>query len=225
METWVIVILVFLGVGLIGLAIFQLVRYFERVRREGLERFATELSLDFFPDEQSDLMQRLQAFKLFNAGHSRKMVNVIVGRTEVVNIAIFDYRYITGSGKHQHVHNQTVVAMESDELDIPSFTLRPESLFDWFGSVLGFQDIDFEEHPQFSKMFVLKGENEQVIRKFFDAELLDFFAEKKGITFEAIPGRFIYFRGGRKTNVESMRDYLEEGYSVYAAFLARKARG
>lgn len=224
MEQFIIMIVVIGGV--LGIVIFSIIiaKKREQARREALEKFAADLSLDFHPMGHETLASRINAFKLFNSGHGRHMSNVILGETELVNVAIFDYRYTTGSGKHQHTHRQTVVAMESPELEIPSFTLRPEMLFDWFGSIMGFQDIDFDDHPQFSKMFVLKGDNEEAIRRFFDSELLDFFASRKGIAFEGAPGKFIYFKGGKTTRPEDMREYLEEGYSVYSAFVARLKR-
>ena len=224
MEDWVIAIIVFGGIVLLVGGIIVLGKHFEKIRREALEKFASELSLDFYPSGHDELHSILQSFKLFNKGHSRKMTNVIMGETEIVNVAMFDYSYTTGSGKHQSTASQTIVAMESKDLGIPSFTMRPEHLFDWVGSALGFQDIDFDDHPNFSKTFVLKGEEETTVREFFDNELLDFFAEKKGITFEGSPGRFIYFKGGRKTKIEDMRAYLEEGYSVYSAFMQRLSR-
>ncbi|MEC9094586.1 MAG: hypothetical protein VX438_17890 [Planctomycetota bacterium] len=224
MDDWMIGLLVIGGmVSFIGGIIYLGIRL-EKVRREKLEKFASELSLDFHPTGLEELQSLLQEFKLFNLGRSRKMTNVILGETEIIKVAIFDYSYTTGSGKEQSTANQTVVAMESNELNIPSFTMRPEHLFDWVGSAFGFQDIDFDDHPQFSKLFVLKATDESSVRDFFDQELLDFFTERKGITFEGIPGRFIYFKAGRRTKVEDMKSYLEEGYSVYSAFMARLAR-
>ena len=102
--------------------------------------------------------------------------------------------------------------------------MRPENIFDIVGSALGFQDIDFEDHPQFSKTFVLKGNDEPAIREFFDNQLLDFFAGRQGICFECSPGLLIYFRGGKKSKVEELRGFLSEGYSVYAAFVERLSR-
>lgn len=225
MEIWTFIILGIIGFLGVALLIHFVTQHYEKVRREALENFAQELSLDFHPLGHPPLLEKIQDFKLFNSGHSRKMTNLILGETDVLNVAIFDYRYTTGSGKNQQTHYQTVVAMEAPDLQIPSFTLRPESLFDWFGSVLGLQDIDFDDHPEFSNAFVLKSENETAVRNFFDRELLDFFAERKGITFEGGPGKFIYFKGGKTTKPEEMRSYLEEGYSVYSAFVARMNRG
>jgi hypothetical protein len=224
MEVALIVVPIVLGVVGLIVAIVVLSAHFEKKRSQAMSAVADELGLAFFQGEHSELLEKLQRFNLFTTGHSRKMRNVILGETEVASIAIFDYRYTTGGGKNQQTHVQTVVAMESEALQIPSFTMRPESFFDIVGSALGFQDIDFDDHPQFSKSFVLKGNDEDAIRQFFDAQLLDFFAGRQGICFEGSPGMFIYFRGGRQKKAAELRDYLGEGYSVYAAFTDRLSR-
>lgn len=222
MEMFFIVLGILAVVGLVvGIILF--VRHLEQKRTEAIGEFANGLGLEFSPIQDEVLLSELKIFKLFNSGHSRKMKNVIKGVTDIATIAIFDYQYTTGGGKNQQTHSHTIVAMKSDDLNMPSFTLRPESFFDWFGSVIGFQDIDFDEHPEFSKSFVLKGENEPAIREFFDMNLLNFFAEKKGVTFEGVPGTFIYLHSGRK-KPEELSDYLKEGYSVYAAFVERLSR-
>lgn len=215
----------FIGVGLVIFVVVILVsRHMAKKRTEAIEVFATEIGLAFSATSDGSIESRLGAFQLLNSGRNRVLRNAIVGETEVARIALFDYQYTTGSGKHQHTHHQTIVAMESDQLEIPSFSLRPENFFDWFGSMMGFQDIDFEEHAEFSKMFVLQGEDEQAIRDFFDIPLLDFFAQHPGIGFECKPGKFIYFRGGKTAKVDSLKEFLAEGYQVYSAFIERLKR-
>jgi hypothetical protein len=166
----------------------------------------------------------MQVFSLFNKGHSRKMKNVMKAKTEVANLAIFDYRYTTGGGKSSQTHLHTVFAMESDSLNLPRFTLRPEGLFDKIGAAIGFQDIDFDDHPEFSDSFVLTGENEQAIRRFFDMEMLESLAQRKGIYVESVPGLLIYLRGGRK-KPEQIQDFMDEANAVCSAFAKRLLRG
>ncbi len=218
-----------IGGILVGIVVFiagiiAIVIYLDKKRREALGGFAEEMGLDFQPKGDAEMQSQFSRFGLFNSGHSKKIKNVIRGETDVATITMFDYQYTVGHGKHQHTHKQTVVTMESNDLQIPSFTMRPEGLFDKLGGILGFQDIDFEEHPEFSKMFVLKGENEVAIREFFDLPLLDFFASRKGIAFECQPGIFIYYRGGRTAKVPALKDFLNEGYTVYSTFLERLER-
>ncbi|MCB9938629.1 MAG: hypothetical protein H6823_10335 [Planctomycetaceae bacterium] len=223
MTAVLIVAFCILGSGLvIGLIVWAVQA--EKKRVAGMRDFADGLGLEFFESGQNELLTRLGRFQLFNSGRGRVMRNLILGKTEIASIAIFDYRYTTGSGKNQSTHNQTVVSMESDSLDIPDFTMRPENVFDRVGSALGFQDIDFDDHPEFSKSFVLKGPDEAAIREFFDSTILDFFAAKKGICFEATKGMFIYYRAAKPQSADGLRNYLEEGYSTYQAFVERLSR-
>ena len=101
--------------------------------------------------------------------------------------------------------------------------MRPENLFDKIGAAIGFEDIDFDDHPEFSKAFILKGKNEEAIRHFFDAEMLELFTERQGIYVESAPGVFIYLKGGRK-KPEQIREFMNDGYAVYAAFAERMSR-
>ena len=54
---------------------------------------------------------------------------------------------------------------------VPRFALTREGLLHRVGAALGFQDIDFDEDPEFSKRFVLKGDDEHAIREIFADDL------------------------------------------------------
>ncbi|MBI2478872.1 MAG: hypothetical protein HYV60_09625 [Planctomycetia bacterium] len=219
-----IVAAIFVAVGGLLLGVIVWAMRAEKKRVAAMREFAEGLGLEFFDSGHDELFTRLARFQLFNSGRSRIIKNVILGQTDIASIAIFDYRYITGSGKSQATHAQTVVAMESESLHLPSFTMRPENLLDRVGSALGFQDIDFDQHPQFSKMFVLKGADEGAIREFFDTKILDFFAGRPGICFEGANEMFIYYRTGKHQPATELRKCLEEGYSTYQAFVDRASR-
>jgi hypothetical protein len=92
-----------------------------------------------------------------------------------VKAAVFDYIYVTGSGKSQQTHYQTVVYLEPVNLALPMFSLRPETLFHRMLSAFGYQDIDFGQRPEFSKQYILRGQNELAIRQTFNDRVLSFF--------------------------------------------------
>lgn len=188
----------------------------EKKRKEALGVAADEFGLSFLPDGDGALESRLGSFSLFGQGRKRKLTNLIKGDTDEVEIALFDYQYTTGSGKHQHTHKQSVAALHSTELQCPHFTMRPEGMFDKIGSAIGFQDIDFDSHPEFSKMFVLKGEEAQV-RSFFVPSVLEFFEQHKGISVEARPGALIFYRSGKRVKPEQLKDLLSDAYQVFGA--------
>ena len=98
-------------------------------------------------------------------------------------------------------------------------------MLDAIGGMIGLQDIDFEQHPGFSKAFVLKSSDEMVTREFFDETLLDLFASKPDMTFETLPTGFIVFRRWKTRRPEELQDLLEEGYTLFQALRDRVARG
>ena len=193
----------------------------EKKRKEALEKTAEELGLVFQPDNE-ELQHRFSHFKLFNSGRKRTLYNVITGDSGEVRISIFDYKYTTGSGKHQQTQKQTVAAIQSSELmGQPSFRMRPEGFFDKVGSAMGFQDIDFDSHPTFSKLFVLQGENEEAIREFFTPALLEFFETKQGYCVEASEDAMFFYRPRRKINPDQIKELLGETYEVFGHMVDR----
>ena len=202
-------------IGVILLRV-RIVKRREKERSLILNALATEIGLEFLPAQDDELLAKMQVFSLFNKGHTREMKHVMKTKTDNVKMTLFDYAYTTASGEHHSRHTQTVVAFEHESLSLPKFTLSTEGLLNKIGAAIGFQDIDFDEHSEFSKSFVLKGEDEPAIRNFFDRDKLEFFAQRKKSYIETAHSFFIYTRGGRK-KPEQIRAFLKDGYSVYTA--------
>jgi hypothetical protein len=214
-----IAIPVILGVLLLIGGLIWWTFHLAKKRREGFMEVADSMGLTFHPEGSHELLSKLGDFKLFNQGRARKMKNLIQGDSGEVSIAIFDYQYTTGSGKQTRTHNQTIVALQSSQLNPPDFTMRPEGFFDKIGSALGFQDIDFESHPAFSKSFVLQSSNEPAIRQYFTPSLLEFFESKPGISVEAQFGKMFFYRSGRCIKPAQAKDHLAQAYEVFGVMV------
>lgn len=209
-------------VSVVGL-LFFVSYWIETKRTEALRETAESLGLQFFPEGDMTVQTTLGRLRLFDQGRRRKFRNMMTGRANDVEIAIFGYRYTTGSGKHQHVHQQTVISFQSDLLSLPDFELRPEGMFHKIGQAFGYKDIDFDSHPTFSKRYLLRGPNEQAIRDVFDVDVLDYFEGlKKGTCVEAGNNRLIFYRQGKRLKPEQTREFMEEGFGVYALFKGRE---
>lgn len=221
--------LLFIG----GSVAFGLTIYFtiKQVRRASVRRrtrlveaAASELGLTVQLEGDSTLEDELSPFPLFNIGINREIRNLIVADTPEVSLSIFDYKYERRSddGINHHIW-QTVVAVRSPELQTPTFHLYPEGFFSKIGSALGGQDIDFDDHPDFSKAFILKSEVEKETRDFFDEPLLDFFVQHTDITFEARPGTALYFRSRKRIEptATALRNFMEEGLQAFRAVRER----
>jgi hypothetical protein len=211
-----IVISIFIVITLFVVGAIVIAIQMEKKRREKLATAAEELGLAFFPEGSDALYNRLSKFSLFNLGRDRKMKNLVQGDAGDVKLAIFDYQYTTGSGKNTHTHKTTVAVIESQAIRCPVFSLRPENwLFDRVGGMLGFQDIDFESHPKFSSMFVLKSPDEQGVRAFFKPALLEYFEAQPNLSVEAERGVMFFYRGTKLNRPEDLKDLFAKAYEVY----------
>lgn len=192
----------------------------ERQRSSAMEQVARQLNLAFTDAEDTRLLDRLQSFPFFNTGRSRKMSNVMTAETEQARLAVFDYRFTTGNGQSSQTHHHTLVVIESELLRLPRFSLRPEKFFDRVRAKFGMQDIDFEDHETFSRLFVLQGENEAEIRQYFDQDLLDLLAAQPEISVDGGADLFTY-RETKRQPPEQVAGLMERGYTLYQAFCQR----
>jgi hypothetical protein len=209
------VALVIIGILAVVGVIMIVAHKFEKTRSEQLRAVADQLGLQFHPNGDTAVQNAIGQLRLFNQGRGRKTRNMLSGRTEDVDVAIFGYRYKTGGGKHQHTHQQTVISFRSPNLSLPEFELRPEHTFHKIGQAFGYKDIDVDSHPVFSKRYVLRGQNEAAIRDLFTPEILEFFESQKGVSIEAANDRLIYYRAGKRIKPENVRSLMEEGFRLY----------
>lgn len=189
-------------------------------RIEGFEQEAEAMGLNFTQQPADSFMAHYGHFKLFNRGRRRGVSNLIEGDSGDVTLRIFDYKFTTGSGKQTRHHVQTIASLKSSQLNIPSLTIHPEGFLSRVGSKMGFQDIDFDSHPTFSKMFVLKGDNEEAIRNFLTPAALEYFEAHQGISLEASGDTLFFYNPNRRIKPEEIKDLLARAYEVFGALTA-----
>ncbi|MCZ2343972.1 MAG: hypothetical protein LC104_19570 [Bacteroidales bacterium] len=195
--------------------------YAERVRTLALAELAEELGFDFEAESSSPLADELRALYLFQQGRQPRVRNHLHGTTTELDVSIFDYSYTLGSGKNRQVVTQTVVCFRAESLQLPAFTLRPESFWHRIGQLFGIKDIHFDSHPQFSRAFLLQGVDEEAIRAVFTESVLDFFENQRGICVEAHADILIYYRPQLRTDVVAVREFLAEGFDILSLFRSR----
>jgi len=212
-------------IPLLMLASYLIRKANEKKRTETLSKIASELGLEFQPDGDPDLQSQLATFALMNKGRGRRLTNVCTGGTDEVRLWIFDYSFITGFGKNRRVRRQTVVALESAQLLLPEFHMRPEQVLDRVSQMVGLQDINFEQHLRFSSRFVLQSKLSDATREFFDDDLLDFFADRPGISIETQSRLFIVYRSRKLADPADFRTVFEDGFTHFMALRERLERG
>jgi hypothetical protein len=202
---------------LVAVIIFVCV-LFEKKRTKAFEELAVSLNFTFTKRGSDALLAELGSFDLFSRGHAKKLKNVMKGSANNVDVTIADYQYTTGGGKNSHTWSQTLIAFKTDLLALTSFTLRPETLFHKMGSAFGYQDIDFDAHPVFSKQYLLRGDNEDAIRELFRPEVLDYYEQHKGLSTEGSGKRLIFYRASRRVSPKDTKAFMEEGFRLFTLF-------
>jgi len=206
------------GILLVIIVIILLVRYYSKKRTEALTAFAEFEHYTFSKKPDDTFLPSLSGFHLFSKGHAKKVSNVLSKDSSERDLTIFDYRYTTGGGKNSHTRSQTVVLYQSNRMQLTPFTLRPENVFHKIGKSFGYKDIDFDEHPIFSKQYLLRGEDEQEVRKLFTERALTYFDENKGFCVEGDGNQLLVYRSSKKVSPQNIPLFLETGLKVFNLF-------
>ena len=210
---WIVPIMIVFWALFIGLAVFLIIynKRKERERTQALQQLAATLGWSFAADAPLTQIAWLDRFTLFSQGRSRQIKNFMYGQAQGVKAAVFDYIYVTGSGKSQQTHYQTVVYLEPLNVALPMFSLRPETLFHRMLSAFGYQDIDFGQRPEFSKQYILRGQNELAIRQTFNDRVLSFFEGYAGTCVDAGGNQLFIYRAGERFQPPEIEGYVGLG--------------
>lgn len=150
----VYILLAITAAAVIGYLVYQV----EKKRREALRAVATRFGLSFHPGNDTT-HHRQFSHAVFGRGRRRVASNTMHGTVELARqacrVKMGDYRYTTGSGKHQQTHRISYAIVQLPWIGTPDLLVRREHLGDKVGSSLGFDDIDFESE-EFSRAFWVK---------------------------------------------------------------------
>ena len=137
-----------------------------------MAQIAAGLGFEFFPTGDSVYLARLAGLELFSRGRQKKLWNLLRGTSHSFEVNIFDYSYVTGSGRRSRTWRQTIICLQSPALRLPDFMLSPKSFWNMIGAIFGHTEIEIEGHPVFSKMYVLRGSDPEAIRRTFTDNVL-----------------------------------------------------
>ena len=191
----------------------------ERKRKDNWREIAKDIGFEF-SEVNNSLIHKHSSFKTFGMGRDRQAKNVMLGKNGDIDIAVMDYQYVTGSGKQRQKHYTTICLFSKAGLNLPSCYVRMQiAFFDFLGKVFGGQDIDFVEDPDFSKAFVLQGDDEKAVRELFDESVRKGFMEYKGknFVFEG-EGNVFLINKGQRIKPEQLTSIFEDSYKIMNLF-------
>ncbi len=154
--------------GLIALIAWQM----RRKRRRELGEQADRLGLAFDPEKDEGLAVPFQNFGCFQTGRSRAAYNRMAGEWNGRPCVMFDYRYTTGHGKNRRTNRVSAVMLDTGRPLVP-VAVRREHWFDRVKAWFGYEDIDFDEDPEFSKACHVSSPQPEAARAALGADLRD----------------------------------------------------
>jgi hypothetical protein len=204
-------VLAIVGAVLAAGLVFAIAKAVERRRREAMAAQAQALGFQF-AERAEAFAASAPPFKLFTRGHRRKATNLLTGTSSGMSVTIADYQYTVSSGKSSNTHSQTICLLRAPGVRLPHCFLRREvPFFDAIGQKLGGQDIDYPEDTDFSKAFVLQGEDPEATRRRFDGAVRAHFMRFATTRIEAeTRGDALLLHRGARVKPEELRDLLQQ---------------
>ncbi|HEX8138810.1 MAG TPA: hypothetical protein VF544_14680 [Pyrinomonadaceae bacterium] len=199
--------------AIIGLMIWLYLRARRQAeeRRRMLRNVAAQMGWAFAEEPPASMIPNLGSYYLFSQGHSKKMENMLYGEIDGGRAAVFDYAYTVGHGKNRHRYYQTVVYFQSHNLGLPLFSLRPENVLHKLFGAFGYQDIDFAQRPEFSKRYLLRGQDEAGIRRLFSDRLLSFYETNQRVSTDGGGDQLFFYQENVRVNPENIQQFLQWG--------------
>ena len=214
---WLIPVAVVSGIVVVLGAIIWIFFYLDKKRRQQWLETATALgfeSLTLFPIDLDGIVGRSN---LLTTGRQRVWSNLFRRQVDSLGVVFGNYSYTVGHGKTVRVLNQTIILFYSPNFKAPRFEIKPEAWFNRIGEMLGAQDIDFAEAPEFSKKYVLKSDDEAAVRDFLRLDILELLAGVKNLCLEVQDGSLIFWFDRRTVPPREFNAAFEQAFSVYTA--------
>jgi len=167
----------------------------------------------------------LKNFHFFEVRPIERKTNCLKGKFKDLDVSweIADVTFNEGQAFTAETFNTTLMVLTLNK-KIPVFTMEKEGvlekLFDRVMAFTGYKDIDFEMYPDFSKKFLLMGNNEAEIRSFFTDEIIRFFEDHHIYHLESNGEAIVIFDKIKLARTDETMAFID-----YAAALAKLLKG
>ena len=204
------------------IALFCLMPVISRVmrdqRRTAFEKAAMALGFNFDEEGRTLPTEILSSLPVFNIGDSREVSNLMYKAAGAGTMYVFEYSY-HAQGPYSHKgRNHHIVVVFPSSGNLPQFQLSPELLRDKVKQLFGYQDIDFADSPEFSKKYLLRGPDEEAVRKVFSVEARNLLSAMKDWHVEGAGAWLAMFRPGVYVGPEHYQDHIKQAGDISSVF-------
>jgi hypothetical protein len=198
---------------------------FGRNKAQNFAPMAQELGFTFLPwTNDQRLAPRVETPLFQSLGGTFR--NVMTGRFGGLEVQAFDYSYTTGGGPQTTRPVTNTVAVYAQKIDMPLFTLEPDSFAGRIIDALQHENVDLDYPAGVSRHYTVHGPDKERIRGLFNERLLTFVESldrSKGWHIEGNQNKLVLYRYRRVTPAE-LRDFLQETSSIAQSFFALQAQ-
>ena len=165
----------------------------------------------------------LKKFHYFEIRPIERKYNCLKGTFKDSNVSweIADVTFNEGNAFTAETFNTTLMILNLNK-KLPTFTMEKEgvlgNIFDRVMAFTGYKDIDFEMYPNFSKKFLLMGENESEIRSFFTDEIIQFFENHQIYHLESNGEYLVIFDKIKLARTDETIAFIEYGKELASLF-------
>jgi hypothetical protein len=157
---------------------------------------------------------------LFRSKPGGEVKNLMKGSYAGLETQLFDFSFTVGTGTNTTPIGNTVVVY-SQNVDLPIFEVQPEGLVEKLTDALLHRDINFDTHPQFSKLYALRGPDAEKIRAFFNDGVLSFFEglnHDRKWHLEGSGRNLVIYRFAQHVRSDELKSFLEETSGIAKSF-------
>jgi len=215
-----------LGAAAVAGGVIAAVFYRERRRRAAFEEYCLIRGYRYERERPGAESSLGGTFGIFKEGRRRRWGSTINGQVGGRPFMVFEYTYVTGGGNNNHRHRLTVMLWEAPEGALPRFRLVPEGFFHRIAQRFGMQDFDFEEDTEFSRAYLLQGDDERAVRALFTPARRAFFTAEspdgRRTPRHHLAGagtRLVWWRDGRLPGADDLDQLIADGDRLRRLFL------
>lgn len=162
-------------------------------RQITLRDFAEQHEFTFYPMTIRNLA-KYKGFPIEKGARILYEENVLSNYTDFGRIEVSDITVTEGARMAQDDTQVTVILLSEISFPVPDFSLEPEHLWTKLSELSFGKDIDFKTHPNFSKKYYLRGDDESGVREFFSEKCIRFFESYENMHMESNRNRLLIYK-------------------------------
>jgi MFS superfamily sulfate permease-like transporter len=176
-------------------------------RQIQIRTFADENEMTFYPQRVRNAFK----YKDYPIQKGNKILyeeNVLSQYFDYGKIEISDITLTEGVRQVQEDTHLTIFHLSDLDVTIPDFALEPEGLFTKLSEISFGKDINFEDHPVFSKKYYLRGDDEKVTRTFFSESILSYLEGQEEMHIESHKNKLLVYKKRSLLEPKEMTEVL-----------------